>query len=89
MPTRVAPGEIQQIAAQGFRLPDGTVLSAPRERLPAEVSLDDWLLVDGWPWQVTNLLARSDNGKVIHLHGHPPISRGPNAPVQKFTGVRS
>ncbi|MFJ5926607.1 hypothetical protein ACIQF6_28790 [Kitasatospora sp. NPDC092948] len=35
---------------------------------------------------MTNLLARTDSGRIIHLDGHRPLSHGPHSPVKKFTG---
>ncbi len=84
---RVAPSEIEPLGNQEFCLPDGTLLNAVKGRLPSEITIGDWLFVDGWPWQVDNVLARPDSGKIIHLYGRKPISCGSNVQVKKFTGI--
>ncbi|MEV7775391.1 hypothetical protein [Kitasatospora sp. NPDC086791] len=68
-----------------FRLADGTTLSNPTDRTVAELTIGDWVLLDGAPWYVRDLRARPDRGKIIHLEGREPDSRSANDPIKVFT----
>ncbi|MFD9686769.1 hypothetical protein ACFWXO_13540 [Kitasatospora sp. NPDC059088] len=75
----------EPLGTNRFRLADGTTLSDPTDRTVAELTIGDWVLLDGTPWYVRDLRARPDRGKIIHLEGREPDSRSASDPIKVFT----
>ncbi|MFJ5120909.1 hypothetical protein [Kitasatospora sp. NPDC088548] len=94
-PQRAAPAVrplgdgIEQLDTTRFRLSDGTVLAQPTAKMSNDLHRGDWVLVDKWPYQISELRVRPGGGKHVHLlHAARPVSleRNDSLPVLLVLG---
>ena len=59
--------------AEPHQLPDGRRLVAPQPVQTAALQRGMWIMLDGRPYEITDMRAR-EGGRVIHLAKHAPHS---------------
>ncbi|MFD7986781.1 hypothetical protein ACFV4M_25830 [Kitasatospora indigofera] len=85
-PSPTLAAVLEQTDERTFRLSDGRTLLSPRPAGEQDVAIGSWISVDGWPYEITNMLWRPSGGRILHLNGGPSIlSMKPHQTVEKFT----